>query len=313
MRWLLCGTALAACGLGHDGRSLLARRPAPGPVAHWVADRDGHRLVGLDADLYVARRVELRWPCRIAPGPGGVWVCASLEGRPGGAYRVLHLGPHGVDVEALVDDVRALARDRDGTALVLASGPEGARLLRLDAAGPRVLDVLSPGATTLGLGGGRALVGFRSGALLGLVPGGDGVGPADRSVITGHVDGAVRDVVPGPRGGWWVLADGAVLHRLDARLVPLGRLALPFEHARLARGAGSSGIWVVDGGGGRAARVEADGRGWTVDDLPLAGFEAARSLPGGGCLAGGGGAVLRLASDGRVVAGQGGLTFVAGL
>lgn len=69
------------------------------PAGFWVADRDGDRLVRLDADLLVAATLAVRAPVAVYAGLGGlVWTISAGPGPDGVAHRLLAYGPSGSSV-----------------------------------------------------------------------------------------------------------------------------------------------------------------------------------------------------------------------
>ncbi len=72
--------------------------PVPGGArpAVWVADRDGQRLVGLDADLIEVADVDLRWPLEVeGRADGAFWCARAAEGLEDGAFELSLHGPDG--------------------------------------------------------------------------------------------------------------------------------------------------------------------------------------------------------------------------
>ena len=94
----------AACGLalllGFAPRLLvgwfLRAAPSAAPVAVWLADREAHALVALDAELLPLVRVHAPWPMRvIARSDGGVWALCARAGDARAAHELRRYGAAG--------------------------------------------------------------------------------------------------------------------------------------------------------------------------------------------------------------------------
>lgn len=129
--------ALAALALAWADTLSRSEPEAPGAPAVWLCDRDGHALVGLDQDGFVAARVPIRWPLEVAAGPlGSPWVLAAVQPGPGGERRLLRV-PGG---ERAVEELRlpaalGLRSDASGAALFLGGEEADVELLRLEPGG----------------------------------------------------------------------------------------------------------------------------------------------------------------------------------
>src|SRR6188768_1287218 len=73
------GAGACACALALLlGAARLPFATGPKPVRYWAADRDAHRVCGLDAELIVRRTLDCGWPREVeARADGGLWVLRS--------------------------------------------------------------------------------------------------------------------------------------------------------------------------------------------------------------------------------------------
>lgn len=306
--------ALLGLALGFS-LALLCRAAPPrapaGPVATWVADRNGQRVVGLDPDLFVVADVGLRWPVALAPREdGGAWVVEAAAGGPLGAHALVRLdaigrvveGPHPLppllDLAPLDGDAALVLTGGDPPQLQRASAGEGLRLL----AG-------FPGAMCVAGEDGAGLVGTADGRL---VPIDLERGATGAAVAVGLVIG---DLAPGPGGvGWWVLDVGAGgrLVRLDEGLATTWSVDVGFNPQSLGPHAREERVWLASTNEPHAARY---GPGGVVElvlpELPLAGLDRSACLDDGGVLLLSHGAVLRFDGGGAALPGQGGFSFLA--
>jgi hypothetical protein len=79
--WIGLGllAALTAAGCRRSGE-------VPGEVVGWVADRDGGALVGLDDELFVVARLEVRSPVALWTEGEGTVVLEAVDGSPRGRH-----------------------------------------------------------------------------------------------------------------------------------------------------------------------------------------------------------------------------------
>jgi hypothetical protein len=310
-----------AVGAALIQRSMLGRSspgpPRPGPVVLWTTDRDAHRVYGLDADLLVARRVELDWPLEVEScRDGGAWVLRSGDGTPTGSCRLDRIADDGsVAFEVAVGRCTDLAALEARFALVIekGSGANGVdRLLRLgDEGGQRVLFETSD-LSCVADSRAAVAVGTERGEVVRLDPRVEGA-VLDRV----HLGGRVLDLAPGPSpGSLWVLVDegGARLHLLGPDLALCWAVDVGLAAGHLAPIEGEERVWLADTlrpvvrrfGPGGVLEVERT-------DLPLAGLDRAVAWSGGGVLLAAPGAILHLDRGGRLRPGQGGFDFLVDL
>jgi len=294
----------------------VAVRTEPGPVAVWVADRDGHQVVGLDARAFVALRVPIRFPVDLEPrADGGLWVVSAPAGHPLTPHRLGRLDRAGclraaaelgtfLDL-ATLDGGDALVVDRDGT------GRARLRRVRADGA-DEVLAYPAQARCTAGAGG-RVLVGTDRGWLVLF----DLERPRAGAVRRRWGGGTVEDVAPAPEGGWWVLTTNAAaprerrVLRLDDELRTLREVPLGARNVRLAPVPGAERVWLVDLERPLAWLLGPHGR-VQVGEVALAhaGLERAAATRDGGLFVVAPGAVMRLDARGRRRPGQGGFEFL---
>lgn len=290
----------------------LPDRHEPGPVAVWVADRDGHEVTGLDDDLFVTLRVPLRFPVDVeARADGGLWVASAPEGHPLTPHRLARLDERGclrataslstfLDLSTL-DGGDALVVDRDGTGR--------GRLRRVSADGRDTVIAYPLGAQCVAGTGTRVLVGTDRGWLQLRDLSRPRAGVIERQ----RVGGRVVEVTADPRG-WWALATdeaGARVLRLGRELQVVWEAPLGRPVSGLAPVRGEERVWLVDAEWprawclGRAGVIELQGAG-----LAHAGLAGCAAAPDGGVLVAAPGAVLRLDRRGRRIPGQGGFAFL---
>jgi hypothetical protein len=309
--------SLTAAGLGVLVASLvafvLAEPPPvpPGAPRVWVADRDAGALYGLDADLYLARRLLVDWPLAVAAASEGrLWVLRADAGSASARRRLDLLDAAGVilvdlPIERAVDFDVLIEGER---ALVLESRAEHApRLLCVDAHG-RASSTFEHADTS-------AVVAERSAAVVGSSAG--DVWRIDIAtgavVATAHPGGRVVDLARGPTPGsvWMLDADGAGRVVLLAEdLSVRWSAATPHAAVVLAPVAGEERVWFASPDESCVVRL---GPGGVVEvdrcDLPLPGLGQALAWRDG-VLVCAVGALLHLDSCGGLRPGQGGFEFV---
>ncbi len=309
--------AAASAGLALLGGALGERFPAParpGPVAVWVADRDGHEVAGLDQDLFVALRVPVRYPIDVeSRADGGLWLVSAPEGNPLTPHRLGRLDRSGcLRAEASLGTFLDLATLDGGDALVVDRDGSGrTRLRRVDADGGATQIAPTTGARCVAGADGRVLVGTDNGWLLLF----DLAQPQLGAVQRRWCGGTVSDVAVGPSGGWWILTTGGPgggrVLRTDAELRAVWEAPSGLQAVRLAPVPDDERVWLVDTRGPRARLLGARGR---VDvpaaALAHAGLERAAATPDGGLVLVSPGAVLRLDARGARQPGQGGFAFL---
>lgn len=310
MSWsrALFGLALGsglAWGVGRAAR--FPRDRAEAPVAVWVADRGGDRVVALDADLFVLRLLEVRAPCAVEPGPrGGAWI-GTREG-PARSRLIGIEGDGSVHTELGIGPLRDLASVGKGAVLVLEGEPREVRAWLVEADRPPLLLAAAPGLEHACGAFGMGLLGSRDGELF-------AVGPDGRWLGIGAVPGRVVDTTAGPRPfTWWVLhrpAGGASsLALVDAHLSVLRSSTVPAA-ASVVIPSGGGSVWILEEHAPRLHRSTAGGRVELVrGDLPLGDVQAGHARPGGGLLVAVPGALLAFDRDGASVPGQGGFDFL---
>ncbi len=281
--------------------------PPPGEPRVWVADRDGSRVVGLDADLYVSRTLAVDWPFDVEPAPGGgLWILRAETSSSAATHRLDRIdGAAQLVTELWIEralDLDVLG-DGDQALVVEARASELPRLLRV-----RVEGSLFPLLERAGM---TCVTGERAAAV---------VGGSDGSVLrvdalTGavqvatNVGGSVVDLARGPRPGTvWVL-DGAGTGRvllLESDLSVRWSVVLPRAAIGLAPVANEERVWLS---AASAPCVSRYGPGGALEldrcGLPLPGLGPALAWRNG-VLVCAGGALLRLDVHGAQLPGQGG-------
>jgi len=299
-----------ACGLGLAYAASWAG-PVPARAAQrpawWIADRDAHQLVGLDRDLHVAARRELRWPVLLAArADGGTWVARALEDGPRGAHELACFDASArLRARFAASPVHALCAP-DGEVLYALSEEPGApaQLLRVELeAGPRALAPFAGARWLCARSAGELVIGASDGRLWSV----DGAGVVHAEQQLGA---ELAALAPGPREGTcWVLerAPDARLWLLGARLEPLRVRRTGLTGGELAAERGSERVWVADA---RRKHVRRFGPAGQLEldrtDVPLAGITAGAALRGGGALWLAPGALLRVDARGELAPGQGG-------
>lgn len=312
---LAVGSALiaeAAIGRRGGGES-----PPPGPVALWATDRDGGVVYGLDANLIVARQVQLAWPVEVeACRDGGAWALRAGNGSPAGTYRLDRIARDGSLVtEVTLGTCLDLAGldGRDALVIELGSGPGGAdRALRLETEGGLHVLLEAPGLLCVADSRGSVAVGTQAGGVMRLHPAANGA-VLDRVQLGGQIG----DLAPGPwPGSLWALdvTGNGRLVLLDADLSIRWSAPIGLRSLHLAPVPGEERIWIADttepivrrfGPGGV---LELDRQG-----LPLTGLDRAVAWSAGGVLLAAPGAILRLDAAGALQPGQGGFAFLVDL
>jgi hypothetical protein len=314
----------------------LNRDPLPGPVALWVADREGQSVVALDRDLYVVEVRRSTWPVGVLAGERGtLWTVEALEASPLGDHRLALWAPGGDLLwEAEVGPVLDLASDGTGRPLIveMGTGPSGSnRLLMADpnrasSGGGSANDLVEllerPQLSCAAGDAGIVLVGTGDGRLLALRL----TSPAQVLRVL-EIGGQVGDIAPlGPPGrepskgrgqsgaggaGWWVLdvATPGRLLRLGPDLRVLWETPTQIRPMHLIPDPMRESVWAADVNEPFVRRWGVDGSlELNLGDLPLGGLDRGVAL-GGGIVLAAPGALLRLDGTGSVLPGQGGFHF----
>jgi hypothetical protein len=293
-----------------------AAAPASSGAAQLVAtDRDAGAVVVLDADLIEVRRFNVPYALEVELRTDGrLWVVAASALGPLGPHTLLTLEPSGaVAAQAPIGPLLDLACLDGGAALLVLLRPDGQRDV-----------VLHPAAgqpVSLGVGAAWASIAGQSNTVL--VAGHDGslasyaVGAATGLAAQRQFGGVIADVAPGPqRGTWYVLNVGGPpsqrrLAVLDAQLATLWSAPLGCGALHLCVSPDRQRVWVADGAAGFARRFGPQGAlelAWAT--LPVMGCERGVARADGSVVFAAPGALVRLASDGSVLPGQGGFTFL---
>lgn len=303
--------ALAASLIGgprseSDERAL---RPV-GPVAAWAVDRDAQELVGLDADLLLARRVPLDWPISVrALRDGGAWVLRSSQGAPADPSvldRIRADGSIGAEIDLGACTALALLASGDAVVVEKRTGSGGAdRLVRCGEGGRTQILLEAPDLACAAETRSGLLAGTRRGEILRVAPD-PLVGPIPRRLL----EGGIVDLAPGPEPDEaWVLfgEGGARVGLLDAALELRWSVSTGFRSSCAGPIRGEERIWIADV---ERPVVRRFGPGGTIEldcgNLPVPGAERIVAWTDGGALLASPGAILRLDRRGRLLPGQGG-------
>ena len=318
---MMGGTSSLGAGATFGARGTLAAKGSKArseTVAHWVVDRSGGIVVGLDASFGRVEQYVRRHPVRVVPGPGkregstegqGLWIARAVEGYALGDHEVEWTVDHAVlwrhATGPLIDlDANGCAAiwvewslDRDDRVLV--AGTDGS-LRRLPVTG-------RPLTAALAEKRGTALVGFADGRveLWSSEP------PIER-LNTARIGAEIGDIVLGPDAGWYALdvAERRVI-ALDDRLGKRWVADPGLSPASLVTSRDRTRVWIVDTSEPFVRRLGPAGAlEMTVGDLPLGGFDRAAPTPQGGLVLVSPGAVLELDSGGVLVQSQGGFRFL---
>lgn len=314
------GAGALACVLATLlGAAPLRLTSSPPPVRTWAADRDAHRVYGLDADLVVQRVVDAGWPLAVeARDDGGLWVLRS--GGPSSTFGArltsfdaagaeenetyLHsaneLALHGGRAALVIDHGAAQGRDRlwsfepDGTGTVLL---EDAQLACAVSAGRDVL------------------VAWSTGLVARVAPDGSGKRLAER-VHTAAWSALAFEPAPSGADGAIFALDASGARRLCALAPDLAlkwSVTLGIDARSLAVVPREERVWVADSAGARVRRYGPGGQLDFERNVPVFAPDRPLALPGGGALFAAPGAIVRLDAQGRVRAGQGGFTWLSDL
>lgn len=311
--FLLLGVgALAALGVEWLPRESEGRPPSPDAPLFWAADRDGERVVGLDADLFVARALALECPLDLVPEvDGSLWVLRADRADASAAPRLLRLSAGGeVGFDLPLPGARRLE----------AGGEAGGCLAFVEAGAGRALWHVRGD-------GGREIL-AETGPDAHFAAGGSGVLLTEGERLR-RLGGEARSLEPGARvvalagadEGWW-LVEAREGTRSLRQIGPALEDRLVRSLAGLDDGADAppclaplpsdGGVWLVDGDGA-AWRFDGTGALLARGDTPPAGIEACLASADGGVLLATPGAIARLDARGRPLPGQGGFDFLVAL
>jgi hypothetical protein len=291
------------------GSSDPGRASNAGPLAFWVADRDGCAVYGLDEDLVLARRVRIEWPTAVAGRPdGGAWVLRSSSGAPSGPTRLVRLDSNGaIRSETVFSACASLDSLDDGSAIVL-DGSD--RVALCDETGR--VEIVYRGRELTCIAGSKDsfAVWDSQGTLVrvSLDPLGDILARVDLRERISVLE-SDSDV-----GHLWALtaSECATIHRLDDDLSIEWSAGAGSVGTRLASDHDPNRIWLVDESQSVIRRL---GRNGVVElereELPIVGPSGAVRDPRGGLLIIGAGCVLPLDSTGKTRPGQGGFAHLA--
>lgn len=312
----LVGAALLAPGL------LPRAPPRERPVALWVADSGGDRVLALDHDFLVVGGAAIRDPRRLATlADGGAWV-ASASGPGARLIRIDAAGARRAELECppVLDLERCAARGGSSALVLACDAPGTAAVWRLDERGRHGPIARAAGGRAVAGRGELVLVGAERGELVLVRDRGE------RPVLAwAQLPGPIADLAPGPgRDRWWCLEEGACprLALLDGRLEPLWTEELGPEWcgsgARLAAVPGEERAWLALPGRSLVRR-HGPGGALELEIGPLPSLDAGRALAAlgkdlvvaapGALFALEGGALPLDAA--RVARAQGGFSFVA--
>ncbi|MBK7874373.1 MAG: hypothetical protein IPJ77_01215 [Planctomycetes bacterium] len=314
LSWFAGGALLAAlllllpAAVQHSGS-----RAAP--VRAWVADRDAHRVLGLDGDLLRVRELQLGWPLAVAARTdGGLWVLRSGNGTPSFGARLTSVDPAGALVnETWLENSETLELIEGRDALVIELGGAGKGRDRVWRFAPDgVGRILAEGErfNALCASRGTVVLGTSDGVLVRVAA--DGTRKELARVVTDRSFGALA---AGPHPGSIFALDTGPGRRLELRGDDLGvvwSVALGFDARHVGVVPGAERAWVSDVNGARARRYGPGGALELECALPLHGSDHALAF-GDGALFAAPGAVLRVDAQGRLRPGQGGFAWLSGL
>lgn len=312
--WVAAGALAGGVVLGLTSGA--SRSPERGPVAGWLADRDGGAVVGLDRERLEVRRIALDTPVELALGPAGdLWVACAGAAGPVGPHRLLLVEDESgrIERELALGPVLDLEAVEGGSGDVLA--------VELGSTGPRQVVRVSPtGAVTLversedafcaAAAFGCTLVGSERGELRLF-------GPDGQRLARRDFGGVLSDLAPGPEPGtWWALdaaggAGGTRLALLGRDLAPRWVVPAGLAALTLAPVRGAERVWLCDGEG---ALVRRFGPGGSLElaHIGLAHVGASRASVGNDSSVwiAAPGALLCLDGAGASVPGQGGFGYL---
>jgi hypothetical protein len=284
------------------------RASSVGPVAFWVADRDGCAVYGLDEDLVLSRRVRVGWPIAVVARPdGGAWVLRSPSGSPAGPARLVRLDPDAT-IRSETDILGNASLDAlaDGTAIVL----EGSESVSSCDETGRVAIVFRGRALTCIAGSKDSIaVGDAHGTLVRVSLDPSGVVLA-RVDLRERIADLAADI---DSGRFWAIttSEGATIHRLDDELAVEWSTGAGSVGTRLASSGDRDRIWIVDGSQSVIRRLGEHGViDLETERLPIAGVMGAAPATRGGLAAVGAGGVLLMDSAGNARPCQGGFTHL---
>ncbi len=283
----------------------------PGPVELWVVDRDGGALIGLDSELFVARRAAIPSPIEVEARPGGgAWVASALDGSPRGRHELIAFDAE-LRIEARIASDRVLdLAILDDDALAVEISDDDRTSVRRASRDGAVRELASiDSAFAIAARDDRMLVGTARGDVeLFALDGGT------RTLAKRALGGAIGDLAPGPDAkSWWALdtRSGGRLWLVDDELAPRWSAPLGMHAKHFAPIAGREQVWIAAAEDSLVRRYGAGGELETSrTPLALAGVDRATALRDGGCALVAPGAVLRIDANGESLPGQGGFDFL---
>lgn len=285
------------------------------PVRVWAADRDAHRVVGLDGDLIAVRELQLAWPVAVAPrADGGLWVLRSGNATASFGMRLSSLAADGVEesetwIEA--GETLALLDGRDALVVEHGTGPNGVdRVLRVapDGAARVLLD--EPHLNGLCTSRGTVVAGTTDGRLVRYEA--DGSRKLLAKALWTASFGALAE--GGPPGAFFAL-DTSAQHRLEFVGDDLARrwsVVLGFDARHIGVVPGEERVWVADVNGSRVRRYGPGGVLEREHVLPAHALDHPVAFADG-VLVTAPGAILRIDSAGQPRPGQGGFAWLSDL
>ena len=314
-------SALLALALGALAEACFEARFVPlageRSVAWWVADRAGHRVLGLDADLLSVQELRVDWPLEVEVAASGkLGILRAINGRESADRELLQLHPlKGRTLRTRIGEAHSL-RALGGAGWVCIEGDE--RLLHVDSEGLSRCLAGMHSLAGVAVGGRRILIGSSFGALRLLEWNGVGLEELCTRTLGEPLRALARG--PGPHE-WWALvgAQRSRLVHLDSGLQSLWQQKAEVSARFVAAAGRRAHVWLADHERSWAGVMGADAarpptaRPDPLFHLPTIGFEAGAALPSGGVLLLAPGSLLHLDGDGRLRPGQGGLKYAVDL
>ncbi|MBI5364430.1 MAG: hypothetical protein HZA53_14715 [Planctomycetes bacterium] len=285
------------------------------PVRVWAADRDAHRVVGLDGDLIVVRELQLAWPVALAPRvDGGLWVLRSGNATASFGMRLSSLAASGVEesetwIEA--GEQLAVVDGRDALVVEYGTGANSVdRVLRVQPDGAARVVLEDAHLHGLCASRGTVVVGTTDGRLARYEASGSKRLLAKATWTASF--GALAE--GGPPGAFFAL-DTSAQHRLEFVGDDLARrwsVPIGFDARHLGVVAGEERVWVADVNGSRVRRYGPGGVLERDHVLPAHALDHPVAFADG-VLVATPGAILRVDSAGQPRPGQGGFAWLSDL
>lgn len=314
LAWFAGGSLLAAFLLVLPAAVQGQAQRAP-DVRAWAADRDAHRVVGLDGNLLRVRELQLAWPLAVAARvDGGLWVLRSGNGTGSFGARLTGLDAGGAQTNELyLEDAASLALWGGLDALVIelgGAGPGRDRVWRVAPDGTGRILHEGEHLNALCASGADVVIGATDGTLLRVAPDG-----SKKVLGLARTDRMIGAVAEGPLPGSVFVLDVGPGHRLalfDTKLSPAWSVALGLDAQHVGVVPGEERVWVTDVNGARARRYGPRGVLELECALPLHAPDHPLAFGDGALFAAPGG-ILRVDALGRALPGQGGFAWVSGL